>query len=116
MLTGEHVLLERSRSGEDSHCEDPCDHHWPGVLADQSTPDLLSVDLIGPFVFDQQRSDLTVRRGAVLSNVVPIDEINRGTPKKSSNKRGEARMAREHRRSDLSPSRAIHGNCGYETI
>lgn len=50
----------------------------------QSTPDLLPVDLIGSFVYDQKTSDFRIRRGPIFSNIVLIDEINRSTPKTQS--------------------------------
>jgi MoxR-like ATPase len=50
----------------------------------QSTPDLLPVDLIGSFVFDQKTSEFKIRRGPIFSNIVLIDEINRGMPKTQS--------------------------------
>jgi MoxR-like ATPase len=50
----------------------------------QFTPDLLPVDITGGFVFDQKTSEFKVRRGPIFSNIVLIDEINRGTPKTQS--------------------------------
>jgi MoxR-like ATPase len=50
----------------------------------QSTPDLLPVDLIGSFVFDQKTSDFKIRKGPIFSNIVLIDEINRSMPKTQS--------------------------------
>ena len=50
----------------------------------QFTPDLLPVDITGGFVFDLKTSEFKVRRGPIFSNIVLIDEINRGTPKTQS--------------------------------
>lgn len=50
----------------------------------QFTPDLLPVDILGSYVFDQKTSDFKLRKGAIFSNIVLIDEINRGTPKTQS--------------------------------
>jgi len=50
----------------------------------QFTPDLLPVDITGGFVFDQKTSEFKVRKGPIFSNIVLIDEINRGTPKTQS--------------------------------
>jgi MoxR-like ATPase len=50
----------------------------------QFTPDLLSVDITGGFIFDQKTSEFKVRKGPIFSNIVLIDEINRGTPKTQS--------------------------------
>ena len=50
----------------------------------QFTPDLLPVDITGGFVVDQKTSEFKVRKGPIFSNIVLIDEINRGTPKTQS--------------------------------
>jgi MoxR-like ATPase len=50
----------------------------------QSTPDLLPVDIIGAFVFDQRTSEFKIRKGPIFSNIVLIDEINRSMPKTQS--------------------------------
>jgi MoxR-like ATPase len=50
----------------------------------QFTPDLLPVDITGGLIFDQKTSEFKVRRGPIFSNIVLIDEINRGTPKTQS--------------------------------
>ena len=50
----------------------------------QFTPDLLPVDITGGFIFDQKTSEFKVRKGPIFSNIVLIDEINRGTPKTQS--------------------------------
>jgi len=50
----------------------------------QFTPDLLPSDLTGVQVWDQQRRVFEFRQGAVFSNVVVGDEINRASPKTQS--------------------------------
>jgi MoxR-like ATPase len=50
----------------------------------QFTPDLLPVDILGSFVFDPRTSKFRLRRGPIFSNIVLIDEINRGMPKTQS--------------------------------
>jgi len=50
----------------------------------QFTPDLLPVDITGGFIFEQKTSEFKVRKGPIFSNIVLIDEINRGTPKTQS--------------------------------
>lgn len=85
LLAGGHVLLEGAPGVAKTHiakifastlgCE---------FSRIQSTPDLLPVDLIGSFVFDQKTSDFKIRRGPIFSNIVLIDEINRSAPKTQS--------------------------------
>lgn len=50
----------------------------------QCTPDLLPVDITGSFVFDAKSSDFKLRKGPIFSNIVLMDEINRGMPKTQS--------------------------------
>jgi MoxR-like ATPase len=47
----------------------------------QFTPDLLPSDVTGGLVYNQQQGTFDFRRGAVFSNVVLADEINRASPK-----------------------------------
>lgn len=47
----------------------------------QFTPDLLPSDVTGGLVFNQSAGSFDFRRGAVFSNVVLADEINRASPK-----------------------------------
>jgi len=85
LLAGGHVLLEGAPGVAKTHiakifastlgCE---------FKRIQSTPDLLPVDLIGSFVFDQKTSEFKIRRGPIFSNIVLIDEINRSMPKTQS--------------------------------
>jgi len=50
----------------------------------QFTPDILPADVLGSYIFDQRKGQFKLRRGPIFSNVVLIDEINRGTPKTQS--------------------------------
>jgi MoxR-like ATPase len=50
----------------------------------QFTPDLLPTDVTGVNVFNQERGDFEFKPGAVFSNIVLADEINRGSPKTQS--------------------------------
>jgi MoxR-like ATPase len=50
----------------------------------QFTPDLLPGDITGVTVYHQKDEEFTFHPGAVFSNVVVADEINRGTPKTQS--------------------------------
>jgi MoxR-like ATPase len=50
----------------------------------QFTPDLLPSDITGVSVYNQERQDFEFKPGAVFSNVVVGDEINRASPKTQS--------------------------------
>ncbi|HLH99257.1 MAG TPA: AAA family ATPase, partial [Acidimicrobiales bacterium] len=50
----------------------------------QFTPDLLPSDVTGTSIFDRNSSEFTFRPGAVFSNVLLGDEINRASPKTQS--------------------------------
>lgn len=50
----------------------------------QFTPDLLPSDLTGINYFNQKESDFTFRPGAVFTNILLADEINRATPRTQS--------------------------------
>jgi MoxR-like ATPase len=50
----------------------------------QMTPDLLPSDIVGSTFFDVSISKWTVRKGAVFTNVLLADELNRATPKAQS--------------------------------
>ena len=85
LLAGGHVLLEGVPGVAKTHIA----RTFAGVLGCdfrriQFTPDLLPVDILGSYVFDQKTSDFKIRKGAIFSNIILIDEINRGTPKTQS--------------------------------
>lgn len=50
----------------------------------QFTPDLMPSDIIGTSVFNPKTTDFEFRRGALFSNVILIDEINRAPAKTQS--------------------------------
>ncbi|THA26865.1 MoxR family ATPase [Streptomyces sp. RKND-216] len=50
----------------------------------QFTPDLLPSDITGVSVYDQQRRDFEFKPGAIFSQIVIGDEINRASPKTQS--------------------------------
>jgi MoxR-like ATPase len=50
----------------------------------QFTPDLLPSDITGVSIYNQDRADFEFKPGAVFSNVVVGDEINRASPKTQS--------------------------------
>jgi len=47
----------------------------------QFTPDLLSSDITGSFLYNQREGTFTFRRGPVFTHLLLADEINRATPK-----------------------------------
>ncbi|WP_222164998.1 AAA family ATPase [Edaphocola aurantiacus] len=50
----------------------------------QFTPDLLPMDLIGAYIFDDQRKDFIFKKGPLFCNILLADEINRASPKVQS--------------------------------
>ena len=50
----------------------------------QCTPDLLPSDITGSPIFDRVRNEFHFREGPVFTNILLVDEINRGTPKTQS--------------------------------
>ena len=50
----------------------------------QFTPDLLPSDLIGINYFNQKEQEFVFRRGALFTNILLADEINRATPRTQS--------------------------------
>jgi MoxR-like ATPase len=82
LFSGGHVLLEGVPGVAKTHIAKT----FTGLLGCefrriQFTPDLLPVDITGSYVFDQKTSEFKLRKGPIFSNIVLIDEINRGTPK-----------------------------------
>jgi len=85
LLAGGHVLLEGVPGVAKTHIAKTfatiigC-----GFARIQFTSDLLPADITGSFVFDQRSSEFKLRKGPIFSNIVLIDEINRGMPKTQS--------------------------------
>ncbi len=50
----------------------------------QFTPDLLPADLIGTMIYNPQKSDFTVKKGPIFTNIILADEINRAPAKVQS--------------------------------
>ena len=50
----------------------------------QFTPDMLPLDIVGGFVYDQGRKDFKFKRGPVFTNILLADEVNRAPPKVQS--------------------------------
>jgi MoxR-like ATPase len=85
LLAGGHVLLEGVPGVAKTHIAKT----FAKILGCtfrriQFTPDLLPVDILGSFIFDPSSSKFKLRRGPIFSNIVLIDEVNRGMPKTQS--------------------------------
>ncbi len=50
----------------------------------QFTPDLLPMDLLGSYIFNEQSKDFIFKKGPLFSNILLADEINRASPKVQS--------------------------------
>lgn len=50
----------------------------------QFTPDLLPTDITGIYYYNQKTGEFILRKGAVFSNILLADEINRSTPRTQS--------------------------------
>jgi MoxR-like ATPase len=50
----------------------------------QFTPDLLPMDLIGSYIFDESKKDFIFKKGPLFTHVLLADEINRASPKVQS--------------------------------
>ncbi len=50
----------------------------------QFTPDLLPMDLIGSYIFDESKKDFVFKKGPLFTHVLLADEINRASPKVQS--------------------------------
>ena len=59
-------------------------HHGVTFKRIQFTPDLLPMDLIGSYIFDEAKKDFVFKRGPLFTHVLLADEINRASPKVQS--------------------------------
>ena len=50
----------------------------------QFTPDMLPLDIVGGFVYDQMNREFQFKRGPVFTNILLADEVNRAPPKVQS--------------------------------
>ncbi|MCB0695864.1 MAG: MoxR family ATPase [Chitinophagaceae bacterium] len=50
----------------------------------QFTPDLLPMDLIGTYIFDDNSKEFVFKKGPIFCNILLADEINRASPKVQS--------------------------------
>ncbi len=96
MVAGGHMLLEDlpglgktsmakslAYSIEGKHTNHDSDSHVIFKRI-QFTPDLLPMDLIGTYIFDDRNKDFLFKAGPLFANIVLADEINRASPKVQS--------------------------------
>lgn len=50
----------------------------------QMTPDLLPADVLGGYVYDTKQGIFVLKKGPIFTNVLLVDEINRGSPRTQS--------------------------------
>ncbi len=50
----------------------------------QMTPDLLPMDIIGFYMYDQRTGEFRLRKGPIFTNILLADEINRASPRTQS--------------------------------
>ncbi|MEM1611414.1 MAG: MoxR family ATPase [Sulfolobales archaeon] len=50
----------------------------------QMTPDLLPLDIIGFYIYDQMTGEFRLRKGPIFTNILLADEINRASPRTQS--------------------------------
>ncbi len=85
LLSGEHVLLEDVPGVGKTLLAKALSRSVDGSFSRiQFTPDLLPSDIVGSSVFDSQKSQFVFNQGAVFSNFVLADEINRAPPRTQS--------------------------------
>ena len=98
LLARGHILLEDNpgagktvlaKTLAQSISEGPADvHSTPGGGVSfkriQFTPDLLPMDLIGSYIFDEIKKDFIFKKGPLFTHVLLADEINRASPKVQS--------------------------------
>ena len=50
----------------------------------QMTPDLLPMDVLGGYIYDQRKGEFIFREGPIFTNILLVDEINRASPRTQS--------------------------------
>lgn len=92
LLAGGHILMEDNPgTGKTvlartlAHCITGSDGLGEVIFKRiQFTPDLLPMDLIGTYIFDDNTKDFVFKKGPIFCNVLLADEINRASPKVQS--------------------------------
>ncbi|MGP1587335.1 MAG: AAA family ATPase [Treponemataceae bacterium] len=85
MVTGGHVLLEGvpglAKTSAVKTFAQLCGLDFKRI---QFTPDLLPADITGTLLYNQSKSEFSVRKGPIFANVILADEINRAPAKVQS--------------------------------
>lgn len=85
LLAGGHVLLEDvPGTGKTVLCKSLAKSIDTDFKRIQFTPDLLPSDLIGINYYNQKEGEFVFRQGALFTNILLADEINRATPRTQS--------------------------------
>lgn len=85
LLTGGHILLEGvpglAKTLTASTVAEAVGIHFNRI---QFTPDLLPADILGTEIYHQKTGEFVIKKGAIFSNLVLADEINRAPAKVQS--------------------------------